>query len=82
MIRTGEQLAKHNENTKRSRRKLIAANPDRLCPPDHKHGKTNNCHVNHGCRCDDCRTRMNMSREFPVWVSIRLCGSDVIVGMI
>lgn len=82
MIRTGEQLARHNESTKRSRRKLIAANPDRLCPPDHKHGKTNNCHVNHGCRCDDCRTSRNKRRAIPDWEARRLSGMDVTVPMI
>lgn len=36
------------------RRQRIAKNPDRRCPPDHRHGATSTCYSGHGCRCDGC----------------------------
>lgn len=38
------------------RRKRIARNPERLCPPDHKHAETSTCHRYHGCNCGPCVT--------------------------
>lgn len=43
----------------------IAANPGRLCPPEHSHGATTTCITNHGCRCVPCvKSRAEVRRPY------------------
>ena len=52
---TREQLDAKKVREKARRDRLRAKNVDRLCPPDHPHGRTSTCGKAHGCACDDCR---------------------------
>lgn len=81
-IKNAEQLARHNATTIRSRRKLIAQNPDRLCPPEHKHGLTSNCVINHGCRCESCLVEKQKRRNIPEWHARRMKGQNVRVSAV
>lgn len=52
MTETTEDARRRSREQRRAR---IAANPDRLCPPNHKHSETSTCFNGHGCRCEACR---------------------------
>lgn len=62
------------------RRERIARNPDRLCPPDHKHGATSTCVNGHGCRCTDCSEAKSRRKRDEYWGVRQITGQDVKVS--
>lgn len=59
------------------RRRAIANNPDRLCPPDHKHGETSTCFTGHGCLCDDCRVSRARVKRAEYYAARMITGQEV-----
>lgn len=56
---------------------MISANPDQLCPEEHRHGETSTCYNSHGCRCVSCCTARAKRRARSDWEANRLSGRDV-----
>lgn len=50
-MKSSYELARKAAYDRRNRAALRAANPNRLCPPDHRHGETTTCYTQHGCLC-------------------------------
>lgn len=65
-----------------NRMKLIAANPDKRCPPEHKHGATNTCYSGHGCRCVQCRKARAKRRRDYDHTTKQMKGRDVWVSAV
>lgn len=65
-----------------NRMKLIAANPDKRCPQDHKHGATNTCYSGHGCRCIPCRKARAKRRRDYDHTTKKMKGRDVWVSAV
>ena len=65
-----------------NRMKLIAANPDKRCPPEHKHGATGTCYSGHGCRCVPCRKSRSKSRRDYDHTTKQMKGRDVWVSAV
>lgn len=67
---------------RRRREEIIAANPSRLCPPEHKHGLTSTCYNGHGCRCDHCRDARAVMKRIEYYGSKGLLRADVKVSSV
>lgn len=65
-----------------SRRRLIDANPNQLCPPSHKHGVTVTCYNSHGCRCRPCVTERQVKRGPYDWNARVMRGDGVWVDAV
>lgn len=62
------------------RRQRVARNPNRLCPPDHKHGATSTCVNGHGCRCRDCVSARSRRKREDYYGARSITGVDVKVS--
>lgn len=65
-----------------NRMKLITANPDKRCPPEHKHGATGTCYSGHGCRCVPCRKARAKRRRDYDHTTKQMQGRDVWVSAV
>lgn len=70
---TDEARARSREQ----RRARIAANPNRLCPPSHKHGATSTCFNAHFCRCAGCRGARAVAKRAEYYAARSITGGDV-----